>query len=92
MNIKSLIGTALLGAAILVSGPSLAQASRILTNAEIREMDLNNDGRLTKDEFLGTMGKAFDDQAGIKGHVTADSVRATRNRVQDYSYLDRYSN
>jgi hypothetical protein len=92
MNIKLLIGTALLGSAILASGASLAQASRVLTNAEIMRMDLNKDGRVTKDEFLSAMGKVFDDQAGAKGYCSADDMRAIMKAMQDYSYLDKYNN
>jgi len=91
MNLKTIVSSILLGVAVVAASPSFAQ-TRPMTAEEIRKMDLNKDGRLTKDEFLKFMGAVFDAHAGAKGYCTPEEAQQVMREIQDYTFINRYNN
>lgn len=88
MNVKTLLGAAILGFAVLASTPTLAQT---ISNADIMKMDTNKDGRLDRSEYLAAMIKVFDAHAGAKGYCTPTEAMAVMKEIQDYSFLNKYN-
>ncbi|MFN0302226.1 MAG: hypothetical protein ACKVQU_17965 [Burkholderiales bacterium] len=87
------IGTALLLVTLVGCAAIAQQGSGLkLSSADIMKMDLNKDGKLTKDEYLLVMGKMFDAHAGAKGYCTPDEGMAVMRELQDFSFLNKYSN
>lgn len=93
ISAKSLSGAVLLGLAVLASSPSFAaKANPCAANpcaathnksAEgFKKMDVNRDGKLSKDEFLAAMGAIFDKQAGAKAYCTPNEAAAVQKDIQ----------
>ena len=83
-KMKAILGAAVLGLSVLGSSPSYAQIVVPTTVQAFKAMDMNKDGKLTKDEFLAALSKVFDKHAGAKGYRTPDEaagVMATINTM-----------
>lgn len=90
MNLKTVVSSMLLAVAVVASSPSFGQSAP-LTAAAIRKMDLNKDGRLTKDEYLKAMGAVFDVHAGAKGYCTPEEAEQVMRSIQNNSWIERYN-
>lgn len=89
-RLNTILSSMLLGVAVVASSPSFAQTSPLSADA-IRKMDLNKDGRLTKDEYLKAMTAVFDAHAGPKGYCTPEEAQQVMRSIQDYSFLNKYN-
>lgn len=55
--------------------------------ANVAVMDTNKDGKISKQEYLAFMGKAFDESAGAKGYCTFEEVnKGFRNLQERYGW------
>ncbi len=67
----------------LTAGAALADVPS--KPADLRVMDTNKDGKVSKEEYLAFMGKLFDQAAGAKGYCTFEEIdHAFRSMPQKY--------
>jgi hypothetical protein len=52
--------------------PALAD---LPSKQDVKEVDANKDGKVSKQEFLAFMGKRFEQTAGAKGYCTYEEIR-----------------
>jgi hypothetical protein len=81
LSAKSLSGAVLLGLTVLVASPSFAANANPCAaenSVNIKKMDANHDGKLSKQEYLAAMGAIFDKHAGAKGYCTPEEAEAVR--------------
>lgn len=63
-----------------LAGGTVAAQAQIMSGPDdnrpidIKMMDTNGDKRVTKDEFLAAMGKAYDKMCGAKGWCTVEEM------------------
>lgn len=79
LSVKSLSGAVLLGLTVLAASPSFAANPCAPGNTfNMKKMDANHDGKLTKKEYLASMGAIFDKYAGAKGYCTPEEAESVR--------------
>jgi len=80
LSVKSLSGAVLLGLTVLAASPSFA-ANPCAPTSNVKAMDANRDGKVTKDEYLAAMGATFDKAAGAKGYCTYEEIAEALNKL-----------
>jgi Ca2+-binding EF-hand superfamily protein len=80
MNMKRMTLATLLAAAMLAVVPPVAMAQKGMDN--IKAMDKDKDGMISKAEFMAMMEKAYNDMdKAKKGRLTAQDVAASIQEI-----------
>ncbi len=85
MNRRNTLHALMIGAAA-AAGTAATMARADLPKAQrvnVKDMDVNRNGRIEKDEYLAFMGRMFDQAAGVKGYCTFEEVADGFKRLND---------
>ena len=76
LKLTAFLGSAILGMALMAGSPAHAQSPAVTM-----KMDLNKDGRVSREEFLSVMTEVFNKHSGGKDYCTPEEAAKVMREI-----------